>query len=240
MSPDLHTLTGAYAAHALPLDEEREFEEHLRACDACTQEVRELEATTARLAGGVAVLPPPALKAAVMAHILTVRQLPPVGGPRHGSAEVVPLHRSWYRSPLGVAAAALLVLTLGASGFAARERNQLRDERSASAAASAIVADPARQVRAAKLGSGSATVISAGGRAVVFTTGLPALASGRVYQLWLIDGKTITSEGLLPKTGAARRVLDALPGRASVAISVEPDGGSDQPSTEPVAVVKTA
>ena len=46
---ELHTLTGAYALHALPEDERVAFERHLGACEACAQEVRELSATAARL-----------------------------------------------------------------------------------------------------------------------------------------------------------------------------------------------
>ena len=240
MSPDLHTLTGAYAAHALPLEEEREFEEHLRACDACAQEVHELEATTARLAGGVAVVPPPALKRSVMAHIATVRQLPPLGAPDH--AVVVPLRRAWYRSPLGIAAAGLLVLTLGLSGFALETRHQLSDERVASDRITSIVADPSRQVRTATLaGGGSATVLSAQGRAVVLTSELAALPSDRDYQLWIIAGTKTTSVGLLSRTsGVSRTLVSGLPKAASVAISIEPDGGSEQPTTKPIAVIATA
>ncbi|HYN16781.1 MAG TPA: zf-HC2 domain-containing protein, partial [Actinomycetes bacterium] len=53
MSADLHTLTGAFAAHALSDTERLAFERHLEACPACAQEVRELQATTARLGSAV-------------------------------------------------------------------------------------------------------------------------------------------------------------------------------------------
>ena len=61
MSADLHTLTGAYAAHALSDTERLAFERHLDACPACAQEVRELTETAARLGGAVAAPPPPDL-----------------------------------------------------------------------------------------------------------------------------------------------------------------------------------
>ena len=48
---DLHTLTGAYAADALDPVERDAFERHLQECADCRQEVAELRATTARLAG---------------------------------------------------------------------------------------------------------------------------------------------------------------------------------------------
>ena len=41
MSTDLHTLSGAYALHALSSEEAEEFQKHLDACPACRQEVKE-------------------------------------------------------------------------------------------------------------------------------------------------------------------------------------------------------
>ena len=78
MSPDIHTLTGAYATHSLPEWEEREFQAHLADCAACAAEVAELEATTARIGAALATPPPPELKARVMAQINQTRQLPPL------------------------------------------------------------------------------------------------------------------------------------------------------------------
>ena len=39
MSSDLHTLSGAYALNALSAEEAEQFQRHLEACPACTQEV---------------------------------------------------------------------------------------------------------------------------------------------------------------------------------------------------------
>ncbi|MET7439499.1 zf-HC2 domain-containing protein, partial [Streptomyces sp. NPDC005568] len=54
---DLHTLTGAYALHALSEDERGAFERHAADCEACTEEVRELTETAARLALAVSAVP---------------------------------------------------------------------------------------------------------------------------------------------------------------------------------------
>ena len=80
MSADLHTLTGAYAAHALSDTERLAFERHLDACPACAREVRELEATSACLGAAVAAPPPPELWERIRAEALVTRQLPPVAG----------------------------------------------------------------------------------------------------------------------------------------------------------------
>ncbi|MGN6523744.1 MAG: zf-HC2 domain-containing protein, partial [Actinomycetes bacterium] len=78
MSPEIHTLTGVYAVNALDGDERAEFEQHLASCPACQAEVRELQATAARLGDAEEVVPPPAMKASVLAAIRQTRQLPPV------------------------------------------------------------------------------------------------------------------------------------------------------------------
>ncbi|MFD5632780.1 zf-HC2 domain-containing protein, partial [Streptomyces sp. NPDC127077] len=74
---DLHTLTGAYALHALDDDERERFERHAADCADCAQEVRELTATAARLGLAVTDSPGPALKDQVMRRITTVRQEAP-------------------------------------------------------------------------------------------------------------------------------------------------------------------
>lgn len=76
--PDIHTLTGAYAVDALPDDEREVFEQHLLACDACAQEVTELQATAARLSDAAFELPPPSLRDRVLAEIDATRQEPPL------------------------------------------------------------------------------------------------------------------------------------------------------------------
>jgi anti-sigma factor RsiW len=76
-SPDLHTLTGAYAVHALSDREREEFERHIADCPACAQEVRELSATATRLALAAAAVPPPQMREQVLRRIAAVRQEPP-------------------------------------------------------------------------------------------------------------------------------------------------------------------
>ncbi len=67
MSTDLHTLSGAYAVDALSDEEARRFDTHLEDCQACRDEVRELQEAAARMGASEAVAPPPALRARVLA-----------------------------------------------------------------------------------------------------------------------------------------------------------------------------
>ncbi|MGR7000508.1 zf-HC2 domain-containing protein [Yinghuangia aomiensis] len=52
-------MPAAYALNALPAREHTEFSRHLRTCESCATEVRELVATAARLGGAAADDRPP-------------------------------------------------------------------------------------------------------------------------------------------------------------------------------------
>ncbi|MGI5291702.1 anti-sigma factor domain-containing protein [Nonomuraea polychroma] len=67
MNDEPHTLSGAYAVHALPYAEWVLFEEHLRACQICGAEVRRLREAAARLAETVAESPPDRLRGRLLA-----------------------------------------------------------------------------------------------------------------------------------------------------------------------------
>ncbi|KJY40350.1 hypothetical protein VR46_28145, partial [Streptomyces sp. NRRL S-444] len=75
---ELHTLTGAYALHALTPAEHEVFTAHLADCPSCRQEVAEFSATAARMAAAAALPPPARMKEEVLYGIDSVRQLPPL------------------------------------------------------------------------------------------------------------------------------------------------------------------
>jgi anti-sigma-K factor RskA len=82
------------------------------------------------------------------------------------------------------------------------------------------------------------------GRAYAVATALPALPTEQTYQLWLIaEGENPTSAGVFDVTqqGTAVVPLDverSLDQFAAVAISIEPEGGSDAPTTTPLLVTE--
>lgn len=70
--------------------------------------------------------------------------------------------------------------------------------------------------------------------AVVVISGLPPLEPGRTYQVWLIGGAPV-SAGLLAVDENGQSVLiitsqEAIGSFNSVGISIEPEGGSEQPT----------
>jgi anti-sigma-K factor RskA len=134
---------------------------------------------------------------------------------------------------LAVAAAAVLVF----SGGFLLQRTLLEPQGEYSRITQA--ADVER-VRADVSGGGTATVYwsRTEHRTAVVLNGV-APPSGRVLQLWSIRGDTVTSAGLYQPQGGDRYAL--LAGTPSsgeqLAVSVEPAGGSPQPTTKPIVVV---
>jgi len=77
MTIDLHTLSGAYVLDALSPDEAEEFRLHLEQCQACRDEVRELQQAAATMGAREALTPPAELRARVLAAADRQPQLPP-------------------------------------------------------------------------------------------------------------------------------------------------------------------
>ncbi|MFE1174022.1 anti-sigma factor domain-containing protein [Streptomyces sp. NPDC058773] len=243
---DLHTLTGAYALGALSEQESAEFTRHLAHCQACTQEVRELQETAARLALAVAEVPPAGLRTRVMAALPEVRQLPPRG--RHAS--VVPMRRGpRHRLPY-LAAAACLVVAAIAGGLAVKARNDADQQRDRSvraeqqaAAVSALMAAPDATFHTTALkGGGSGTVVASRqrGQTAFLYHGLPALSGRRVYELWYSRNGTMEPAGLVEtgRSSGAMLLTGGPRGADGVGVTAEPAGGSSRPTTAPLAVLR--
>lgn len=122
---ELHTLTGAYALHALPEGEQLAFERHLGACEACAQEVRELSATAARLGLAVSATAPPALRERVLREITTVRQEPPP----HGRSTCATASRGRAGRWPVYALAACLAVSAALGGVAVQQYQAVQDAR---------------------------------------------------------------------------------------------------------------
>jgi anti-sigma-K factor RskA len=237
---DLHTLIGAYALDALEDDEREEFERHLADCEPCREEVVGFRRTAVRLAEAAAVVPPPRMHERVMQEIAATPQVRDTPGtPVRGAGRRMP-----PRSRLWLAAAAVLaVASVGLGGVAWNQYQAAQDARRTSQAITQILADRQAHAVTQRLpGGANATLVVAEDRAVLAGTALPALPDDRTYQLWIIRGKEITSAGLGPSGPGAsaswsRLVPGVQPGDV-VAVSVEPSGGSAQPTTTPIVTLK--
>ncbi|MBO4209182.1 anti-sigma factor, partial [Micromonospora echinofusca] len=75
----MHALAGAYVLDAVSDIERAAFSRHLADCETCALEVAELRETVARLADQTWSVPPPRMRAEVLAQIRRTPQLPPGG-----------------------------------------------------------------------------------------------------------------------------------------------------------------
>ncbi|MFE9413254.1 anti-sigma factor domain-containing protein [Streptomyces sp. NPDC006704] len=244
-SADLHTLTGAYALNALLADEREEFERHLAACGPCTQEVRELAATAGRLGLAMTTTPPAALKADVLRRIRAVRQEAPRTGPSLPAAVRTGRRRALTRYAL----AACLAAAVGLGGVAAWQHQQADTAREQARAAQSraeqladVLAAPDAKATHGRLGgdaAGTLVVARSRNQAVFLSSRLPRPPAGKVYQLWFADAGSMRSAGLLDPAHATEAVL--LSGHVDEAsgmgITIEPAGGSHQPTTTPLALM---
>lgn len=224
---DIHLLTGAYALDALDTLERVRFEEHLADCPECDEEVASFHEATAFLAEEVAVAPPPELRDAVLGAVHQVRPLPPV----------VPRRvRPSRRLPLLVAAAAVVIAGIGGVVWGTWPSE---DEGPAPSVAERVLsADDARR-EVVDLGeAGRATVVRsvAEDRAVLVTEDMVAPPEGRVYQVWFqTPADDMVPAGVMEPVPDQTLVLDGPAAQATaVGITVEPVGGSEAPTSEPI------
>ena len=225
---DLHVLTGSYVLDALSETEREEFERHLQFCPTCDAEVRGLRETAARLALACAVNPPTRMERHVLAATYRTRQLPPLAASRPGRV----LHFPRRLAILAAAASVAAALALGITQLTAQHR---LDQARATAIARVVTA-PDAHVDTTRAAGGSVTVVTSIRlhEAVVSTSGMASLPSGRVYQVWVMSPSGARSAGLIQ--GSSLLASAVRPGD-QIGITVEPAGGTARPTTTPVAVL---
>jgi anti-sigma-K factor RskA len=158
MTMDRHDTIGAmldeYALGQLSQDDRRDVERHVRECDACATELRDLTLVMEGLALSVdPVTPPPALKQRVLASLARQPQAPPrstaesnvVTMPTHGVKVRRGIHPGW------LAAAALVILGLGTALYSSIATRRLlvddvQQAQSAAADAQTMVVELRREL----------------------------------------------------------------------------------------------
>lgn len=266
MNGEIHALSGAYAVDALDELERARFERHLATCADCRAEVDSLALVAADLftaemtpppslragvlgrLGSVAQLPPLPVQettsdAGQPGDEMDVTSPAQAGDTASGT--VTPIARPGrHAAPRTnrwrglVAAGTAAVLALGAFGVW-RSIDGGGEQGPPSVASQVIDASDATRVEKTLPGGGTATIVRSAsvGKAVLVASDLPAVPSDRTYQLWLAKGTAFTSAGLVPGAGDQTVVLDGDANAATGAgITVEPSGGSTQPTTKPLAL----
>jgi len=231
-------LTGSYVLDALPEAERVEFEEHLRTCEQCSNEVRELRETVAAL-GATYETPAPA-----GAHERLMRTIheQPVAPPVKGTVASLDSARRRPRAAIYLLAAAsvILAMTLGIVGISAYSANQ---RTTAAESVLKLATMPDAHLMPLPIPSASSSLVVSQGKneAAVLASSMPMPAAGHVYQVWAKDSAgTMTSVGMFvpSKSGTVTQMLTAdVHTVKAFMITVEPAGGSSQPTQAPIAEV---
>lgn len=142
----------------------------------------------------------------------------------------------WFSRPVGalLASAASAALLLGGVAIGSLQSDPLEQLASASDLQTAVTDVD---------GGGTATLIWSDdqGKSAVLLEDLPALSADQVYQLWYIDDAGATSAGVVNAAGDRLQVLDGdRDAGDAVGVTVEPSGGSEVPSADPIVVIGQA
>jgi anti-sigma-K factor RskA len=240
-----------YVLGVLDDDEVATVERRLRDDPVARERVRELRGVTAFLAADVEPLdPPPALRDRILsAARVDVQQRdpepvstpapPPVAAPappapvslsaeRERRAGVTRITFPW------AIAAVLAVALVGSMFWNASLRRDLDDRDQAIAQAHSIIA-----TGFASGASGRVLIVDDEGTAWLALSGLPLPEPGQVFQVWLIaGGAPVPNVTFTPNTlgYASVAVPVDVPDYRVIAITVEPEGGSPAPTTDPVII----
>lgn len=255
MSESTHTdpsiQSGSYALGALDPDEVVAFERHLADNEETRAEVTGLADTAVLLGLAVAPVDPPAhLKANLMALLDATPQLPgevdtdPGAEPTPGPAERRARARWASRPVTALVGAAAVIGILAGGGVAATTIVQKQAQQEQADMLAAINAAPDAQRVTVDMDGGSATLVWSGEllASALITDALGPLPAGKVYELWYIGESGPRPAGTFTAgDGRTWRVLDGQmqPGDL-VGVTVEPRGGSDLPTTDPVLVIESA
>ena len=218
-SEQLHELSAAYALDALDPHEREEFELHLSTCQACRADVAAFTGTAAALAYAAPPAAPPAqLRADILRRAAEDRPAAAVSPFRRRRVEVA------LSAGLAVAAAAAIVLGIWAGSL----HGKVGQER-----VGAILGDPQASWWPLK-GAGGELVLDRNGSGALVMNDLATAPAGKTYEAWVIASGVAKPAGLF-SSGHVVTLTRPVGRGATVAITVEPAGGSRHPTQTPFA-----
>ncbi len=214
---EVRELLGAFALDALPEGEMAAVRDHLESCDQHA-EARELMAAAQSLAFAAPEREPPlALKSRIMREVQSDARAAPEPDRGGGLARLL---RWRFLAPAlnGAMASAIVGLVIWIAAIQGSGDNT-------------VVVPIGNDAS-----GGRVVLLQDEGVAIMDLHGLASLTNDLAYQVWAISDGAATSAGLLePEDGAvlAAMSLDAA-GVDTIAVTIEPAGGSPQPTTEPI------
>lgn len=244
-----------YLLGALSPGELADLEYHLGGCAECQAELRWLESARETLVSQVKqVEPSPGLKMRLMAAVEADLAENPATQPAPASqaAEPEPVpgserqenafkarKRSWLDfgqllRPVVLGSLAAVLFAGVIVGYAFNGRDNGGSEGTV-VAQRVLTGD-------SKVGDADATMVISGQSGTLKVTNLKRLADDEVYQAWVQKGQSIEATDSLftpRKDGTATTSIPDLNGVDVVMVSVEPKGGSEQPTSVPILTIET-
>jgi anti-sigma-K factor RskA len=213
----LHELTPAYALDALEDVDARAYERHLAHCARCQAELPVLSASAGAL--GFAVTPaepPPALRERILATARAER------------SNVLPFRtrrqahglRGRYTARAIAVAASVAAVGLGIWNVTLHQRLDRSDQ----------------ALRSVLLnGAAGSVVLGAEGQGTMVLANLAPAPAGKTYEAWVIlDGKAEPAGVFTAdRETIVVHLTRPVPRGAIVAVTIEPPGGSPQPTSQP-------
>jgi hypothetical protein len=163
----------------------------------------------------------------------------------HRAADRLSRARRWTQMPrlVGALAAASVAAAVGLGITQISTQHQLDTVQASNAAITRVVQAPDARIEKKATAGGTVTVVFSSQRdaAVITTSKLTSLPSGRVYQLWVMSSAGARSAGLVSQPDQASQVLAAgVRSGDKIGMTVEPAGGTSKPTTTPVLVMPLA
>lgn len=233
-----------YALGAMPSGQAQAVREHLKTCAVCREEYQALAPAVQSLAQSAEAPAPagPLLKKRIM------RAIRPNVGEMRAVRPIV-----W---PAYAVAAACLAIALGTGIIDISLSSQMQSETGKAVALRKTNGGLNREVAHQKLQLADLValdsahypvtygqVVKHGSRLYIAMDTLPAPPKGKVYQAWTLhQGSSLMSPSITFVPAQSGFEVQQLPVNAkeivAVALSIEPAGGSKQPTSKPVFVVK--
>jgi anti-sigma-K factor RskA len=226
---DEHVLDSlpAYALSSLEAEEVRRVEEHLASCWICRNESNSFQTVAEQLSfAAPPAAPSPDLKERLMQRVNATRPA------QH--ARVQSVKRPWLERLLpawGLASLCLLIGLAGSNLFLWQRLNQLP----IGTTSLGMRAVPLSAPLAGSSATGFVLISADGEDGALIVDGLPPLEAGKEYQLWLIRDGQRTSGAVFSTDensygGTRIRAPRSLLDYSAVGITIEPGGGSPQPT----------
>ncbi len=219
-------LKDAYALGALPDDEQRDMEEYLSDNPGLRAEVEELTSISKLLAFSPTEYdPPPTLRGNIMSVVESEADRREQATDSQSTVQRLRTSLGLQKFALGAAAAALVALLSWNILLQTRD-DDLRTYQLQNSDASTEVEAEVVEINE--------------GQFVLAAENMSQIPEDKTLQIWVIEnGKPKPAGTFRPEDGvAAAPIMAPVQGADVVAVTVEPDGGSAQPTTDPVMQTK--